>query len=292
MTTQSIEVAVDDKAVLGESPIWSVREGVLYWIDTRGQSIYRLDFGSGKRQQWKTPGELRPSAIALRRGGLVLTMKNGVSFLDTASGKIEHVVDPENDPTTRLNDAKVDRDGRFWFGSMEENGTTPTGRLYRLDANRKATALDEGINLPNGPCWSPDDKRMYLGDSPNRTIWVYDFDRAAGTVRNKRPFAKIPANEGMPDGATVDSAGYLWSARVDHAMLVRYAPDGSIERTVSLPVKRPTSVAFGGADLRTLYITTATRGLTDEELKAQPHAGAILAMRVDVPGVPEPEYAG
>jgi L-arabinonolactonase len=286
-----VEVVVNDRALTGESPLWSVREGALYWLDTRVPRIYRLHLASGKRDAWDPPSKV--NAVGLRRGGLVAAMKDGIWYLDTSTGAFEHIVDPEaNDPTSRMNDAKTDRGGRFWFGSMEDDGKTPTGVLYRLDADRTVTAIDRGLSIPNGIAWSPDDRLLYVGDSRAGIIYAYDFDRTSGTARNRRPFVQIPAAEGMPDGATVDSRGYLWSARVGAWAIVRYAPDGTVDRTIDLPVKRPTSVMFGGDDLRTLYITTATRSLSPDELAAQPHAGAVLAVRVDVPGLPEPDFAG
>lgn len=283
---------MNDRAILGESPVWSAREGALYWIDTRAPRIYRLHLASGKRDDWDVPA--KHSAIGLRRGGgLIVAMKTGLFFLDTASGQYTPVVVPEPDrPENRTNDGKVDRAGRFWFGTMEEEGKTPTGRLYRLGADHALEAIEEGMTLPNGLGWSPDNRRFYCGDSKMGTLYVYDFDLASGAARNRRPFVQIPASEGMPDGATVDSQGYVWSARVDGWSVVRYAPDGSVDRTVELPVRRPTSVIFGGDDCKTLFITTATRSLSAEELAAQPLAGAVLALRVDVPGLPEPDYAG
>jgi sugar lactone lactonase YvrE len=146
--------------------------------------------------------------------------------------------------------------------------------------------------MPNALAWSPDDRQMYFADSWISTIWAYDFDVAAGEIRNRRVFARLADDEGKPDGATVDSEGYLWNARINAWSLARYAPDGRLDRVVKLPVERPTSVAFGGDDLRTLYITTSTLRLGPKELEEQPLAGAILSIRVDVPGIAEPAFAG
>jgi L-arabinonolactonase len=289
--TGSIEALVNDRAILGESPVWSQREGALYWLDTRGQKIYRMHLASGKREQWDAPA--KPSALAVRRsGGLIVAMKTGIAFLDMARNAWTPVVVPPDLPEHRTNDGKVDRAGRFWFGSMNEEARPGAGTLYRLDADHKLNAIEAGWTLPNGVGWSPDDTRMYFGDTGTRTMYVYDFDLASGTARNKRPFAQIPEPDGMNDGATVDSAGYVWIARVDGWALLRYAPDGTLDRTLELPLRRPTSVIFGGDDLKTLFVTTATRALSDEELQAQPLAGAVLAIRVDVPGLPETDYAG
>jgi len=285
-----IEVVASERAGLGESPLWSPGERAFYWIDTRGPTINRLAFASGKRTTWETPTKV--SAVVMRRGGgLVVAMKSGLAFLDTSTGTFEPILDPEpNDPDSRSNDAKVDRAGRFWFGTMDDVKRGPTGNVYRFDSNRTLSAHDHGFSIPNGPAWSPDDRRMYLADSGAATIYVYDYDAAAGAIRNRRTFAKVDV--GMPDGATVDAAGYLWSANVDNSAIVRYAPDGSRDRVLALPVTRPTSVAFGGDDLRTLFITTGSVGLSPEQLAAQPLAGAVLSVRLDVGGLPETEFAG
>jgi sugar lactone lactonase YvrE len=285
------EVVTNDRAALGESPLWSPREGALYWIDTRGPTIMRLHLASGERRTWGLPSTV--GAIALRRvGGLLLATKHGVATLD-ADGTFALLHDPEPElPAHRLNDGKVDRAGRFWFGTMEDDARTPTGRLYRYDADGTSSAHDEGFTIPNGQAWSPDNRRMYCADSRRSTIYVYDFDLAGGTLANRRVFVRTPDGDGFPDGATVDAQGYLWSARINASAIVRYAPDGSEDRRVTLPMSRPTSVAFGGPDLCTLFVTTGYARLSAEQLAAQPLAGALLALRLDVPGVPEPEFAG
>jgi L-arabinonolactonase len=288
----SVDVVVDDRALTGESPLWSVAEGALYWVDTWRERIERIHLASGKRDAWTVPAKI--AAVGLRAsGGLVVAMRTGIAFLDTTTGELEHIVDPEpGKPENRLNDGKVDRAGRFWFGSMEESATQPVGKLYRFAPGNTVAALDDGIVLPNGPAWSPDDRRMYLADSRRECIYVYDFDAAAGTVHNRRLFASVPKATGIPDGATVDVEGHLWSARPGGWSIVRYTPDGALERVVEMPVARPTSVMFGGDDLRTLFITTASSRIEPAALAAQPHAGAILAIRTDVPGLPEPLFAG
>jgi len=287
----TVEVVANDRNLTGESPVWSMREGAIYWLDTRAPRIYRFNLSTGKRDDWGCPAKV--NAIGLRRGGLVCATKDGIYYLDTATGAYEKGVDPEAaDPHSRANDGKVDRAGRFWFTSMEDDGKTPTGNVYRLDADRTATRVDGGYLVPNGVGWSPDDRLMYLGDTRLGTIFVFDFDAVSGAMRNKRPFVQTPESDGMPDGLCVDSQGYVWSARVGAGAIARFAPDGTLDRRIALPVKRVTSVMLGGDDLRTLFITTAARTLSPEDLVAQPLAGALLAVRVDVPGLPEADYAG
>ncbi len=286
-----MDVVSEGRALNAESPVWSAHEGALYWIDTRGARIYRLHLASGKRDAWETPAKI--GAVALRRGGGLLTsMKTGLAFLDTATGAYDFLLDPEPDkPTNRPNDAKTDRAGRYWFGTVEEAGAT-TGSLYRFAGDRTLTRVDDGFTFVNGIAWSPDSRTMYVGDTFAGTIYAYDFDLASGEATNRRPFVVIPQTEGMPDGMTVDSEGYVWSARVDNWSIVRYAPDGTVDRTLRVPTRRPTSVIFGGDDLRTLFITSASFRLSDEELVAQPLAGTVFGVRVEVPGIAEPPFAG
>ena len=287
----AIEVLVNDRAAHAESPLWSTAEDALYWVDTRLTRIYRLEIGSGRRDVWNAPSRL--GAIGLRRGGLIVAMKSGISFLDMKTGTFEHVVDIEPEATAaRIGDAKMDRAGRFWFVSQDDFGRTPTGTMYRIAADRAVSAHDRAYQIPNGLTWSPDDRRMYAADARFGRIDAYDFDAATGTVANRRMFAEIPADAGTPDGATVDSQGYVWSARNGGGCVVRYAPDGTLDRTVVVPATHVTNVMFGGLDLRTLYITTGWAGLSSEEFWAQPLAGAVLTVRVDVPGIPEPLFGG
>ena len=295
MSTQSnsgIEVIANDRNLTGESPLWSVNEGALYWLDSRIPRIYRVHIASGKRSDWGCPSKV--NAMGLMRGGLVCSTKDGIYYLNTSTGAYEKGFDPEaDDPHSRSNDGKVDRAGRFWFTSMEDDGKTPTGKLYRLDPDRTVATVDAGYGVPNGLGWSPDERLMYFGDTRASTIYVFDFDRTSGTVRNKRPYVQTSAeSDGRPDGLCVDSKGYVWSARVGAGAVARFAPDGKLDRRIEVPVSRPTSVMLGGDDLRTLFISTASRTLSEEQLKAQPLAGAMLAVRVDVPGLPELDYAG
>jgi sugar lactone lactonase YvrE len=282
-----LEVVAQDGAIVGESPMWSGSERALYWLDGRRDAIYRIVPETGVRASWTVPS--RVNALALARRGLIVAMKSGLALLDTTSGAFTPLAAaPFARADMRMNDAKIDRAGRFWFGTMQDEGSEPAGRLYRLDPDLTLTELSDPFSVPNGFAWSPDDARMFVTDSRERTIFAYDFDRATGAARDRRAFATPP--RGSADGATTDSAGYLWSACPGGSALARYAPNGAVERIVELPFERPTSVVFGGSDLRTLFITTATRTIPPERLAAQPLAGAVLALRVDVPGLPEPVF--
>jgi sugar lactone lactonase YvrE len=233
-------------------------------------------------------------SFALReQGGLVAALRSGFALIDLERGAVDRLVDPEADrPENRFNDGRCDRQGRFWAGTMNEPRTARSGALYRLDADHRCHRLADDVMVANGLAFSPDDQLMYWSDSRALTIWVFDFDATLGEVANRRVFARLEPHQGGPDGAAVDAEGGYWSACYRGARVMRFRPDGSIERKIRLPVSRVTMCAFGGPELRTLYITTARGGMSAEELRREPLAGGIFALDVDVQGLPEPRFKG
>lgn len=298
-----VEIAVAHNDLLGESPLWHPGEQALYWVDIKAPAIRRLDPASGARADWTLPQEI--GSIGLRRaGGFVAGLRDGFATLALAEDgrvAIDWIGNPEPDrPDSRLNDGKCDRLGRFWSGSFHDPAGMPTGPreraavgvLYRLDPDLTCHRMADGILVSNSLCWSPDGMVMYFADSPSRRIRAYDYDPATGAIANPRTFAQVPGETGTPDGSTVDSAGYLWNAQFGGGRIVRYAPDGSVDREIAMPVTRPTCCAFGGRDLRTLYITSGRVMAGAAELAAEPHAGALFALRCDVAGLPETPFGG
>ncbi|HUK07860.1 MAG TPA: SMP-30/gluconolactonase/LRE family protein [Stellaceae bacterium] len=278
--------------VLGEVPAWCAREGALYWIDAMKPAIHRFVPASGALTSWTPPQKL--GSFALRRnGGFLLASRIGLAVFDPTTGSFEVVANPEADrPNNILNDGRCDRRGRFWVGSMDKMLERVTGRLYRLDPDHSCRVMEDDIWLFNGLCWSPDDRLLYFADSERRAIYAYDFDLDDGVVSNRRLFASTEGTPGVPDGATVDAEGFMWSAQFDSGSLIRYAPNGMIDRVVELPVSRATSCVFGGERLETLYVTSARFRLSEERLRAEPMAGSLLALDVGVRGLPEPPFGG
>jgi len=281
----------DTTDILGEGPVWDAREQALYWVDIRAPAVRRLDWRTQRVASWPMP-EMVGSLAVRERGGLLLALKSSLSFFDPASGAFERVSAPEIDwPAMRFNDGKCDRQGRFWAGTMNDVTREPEGSLYRLDPARGCVAMQTGIRIPNSLCWSPDGRTMYFADSPTRTIFAYPFDPATGELGERREFATVEA-PAIPDGATVDAEGFVWCAHYDGWRIVRFAPDGRVDRVVDLPVQRATSVQFGGPGLDVLFVTTATQKLAPEQLAKQPLAGALLMLDVGVKGLAEARYAG
>jgi L-arabinonolactonase len=291
-----VKVIVDCKAILGEGPLWDAQEQRIYWIDSVGQKIFRAEADGTGVETWNVPAKI--GSLALRRqGGAVLALESGIHLFDFDSGRCELLVDPEADkPTTRLNDGKVDRRGRFFFGSMDVPEAQKIGTLYRLDPDFSLHRMDDGIIVSNGPCWSPDDRTFYFADSRSAKISAYDYDLQTGSLSNKRAFAAFDNSDlrrGAPDGATVDAEGYLWSAAVFSGELRRFAPDGTLDHTIKLPVNNVTSLNFGGPNLDVIYCTSIGRmhlpGLPDDG----PTGGSVFAVsNSGFRGGEEPRFAG
>lgn len=288
-----IEVLVDVKTTLGEGPLWDVDEQRLYWIDSFDGRVFRCTADGGEVRAWDVPQKI--GSMCLRRsGGAVVSLARGFHFLDFATGEVSLIADPEPDkPHNRLNDGKVDRQGRFVAGSMDTLEAGPNGALYRLDADLKLTRLEAGIIVSNGPCWSPDGDTFYFSDTWSGQISAYDYDVATGTPGGKRRFCGGLDNGGGFDGATVDAEGCLWSAHVYAGQLVRYRPDGEIDRIVDMPVKKVTSVMFGGPELDVLYVTSMAKPPLPRFPDDGPMRGALFAIYgLGVRGVPEARFAG
>jgi sugar lactone lactonase YvrE len=280
----------DQTDILGESPVWDERTQSLLWVDIRRPAIRRLHAASGRVDTWPLPELVGSIALTEDDGCWLIAMGDAVSRFDSTSGRIEPVaVLPRRADGHRFNDGRCDRQGRLFVSTMHNLTRAPEGTLYRLDRGRLLPVLD-GLCIPNSLAWSPDGATMYFADSLRHRIDAHGFDIAGGHPGAARPFAAVQP-PGFPDGAAVDAEGFVWSAQFKASQVVRYAPDGRVDRVIAMPVDKPTCVAFGGADLDVLYITTASQAMTAAELAAQPLAGALLAMKPGVRGLPEPRVA-
>jgi sugar lactone lactonase YvrE len=290
---EELRVAIPAADLIGESPLWSVREQALYWVDVEGKCVQRFAPRTTTRARWAMPEVT--SSIGLRRtGGLVAATRTGFVFLDTDSGAITPITDPEADlPGNRFNDGKVDRAGRFWAGTKNlANNAQATGSVYRLDADGSAHRITAGISCANGIAWSPDNRTMYLCDTWVRRVYRFAFDLDAGTAHSRTLFAELAPETGYPDGLTVDAQGCIWNAHYDGWCITRYAPDGRIDRVLQMPVQHVTSLIFGGPDLATLYVTSASMRLSEDQRRSQPFAGHVFAFEPGEKGLPEPCFGG
>lgn len=284
-----MECVADVGATLGEGPVWVEREQALYWIDIPERRLFR----------WSAAGGPSTHALSAHLCSLAPRLGGGFigagyeGFLRLAPDlAIAPVGDPEPDlPGNRFNDGKVDRAGRFWAGTMDRAEREASGALYRLDPDLAWTRIDAGYRVTNGPAFSLDGRTMYHNDSALQLIYAFDLDEA-GNASGRRVFARFGEGEGYPDGMTVDGEDCLWVAFWDGWCLRRLSPSGELLAELPVPVQRPTSCAFGGPALDRLFITSARRDLSADELAAQPCAGGLFMTRPGVGGVAERPFAG
>jgi sugar lactone lactonase YvrE len=286
----TVTCVADVQAVLGEGPIWVAREAALYWLDIKGRKIFRLS-EAGELDQWPTP--FRVGSIAPRaNGGFIAGTDQGIAEIDLSSGRLQILFNPEEElASNRFNDGKVDRSGRFWAGTMDDEERRASGALYRFMEDLSWVAVDAGYKVTNGPAFSPDGKRMYHSDSARQVTYAFDIDEA-GNAANRRTFLQFGEGDGYPDGMTVDAEACLWIAFWDGSCVRRYSPDGELLRAVEMPVSRPTSCAFGGSGLDRLYVTSARIGLDETALGMQPNAGGLFLVTPGVQGIADVPFGG
>jgi sugar lactone lactonase YvrE len=297
MATEKFEVVHDAPMLVGESAIWHEVESALYWVDIEGLTVNRLHAASGKFSSWKMGSN--PSALAIDDNNfLVVATRERLLRLNTTDGAETPIADaPYDTSKVRFNDGRVDPAGRFWIGTMYEPRDQPAAEMYVLARDNLRCAWRGGMTNSNGLAWSLDGRTMFHADTTTHRIDCYDFDVATGEHSNRRTILTFPTDKtapdygGRPDGATVDSEGMYWVAMFEGGRVLRISPTGEILREIKLPVRCPTSVCFGGPDLRTLYITSASQGRSNEEIAQYPHTGKVLSVRLDVAGREEPEYA-
>lgn len=296
MKEQKFEAVHDEPMQVGECPTWHPVESALYWVDIDGKAVHRLHPASGKYSSWAMPSE--PSALAIDAdNGLIVAMRHGIAHLNTTDGTLTDLVaSPFDQSTMRFNDGRVDPAGRFWIGTLFEPRHTPLADMYVFERGKLRRAWEGGMTVSNGLAWSPDGKIMYHADTTSHRIDSYDFDVGTGIHSHARRLQTFPSDKkaadygGRPDGAAVDSEGCYWVAMFEGARILRLSPSGEIIRELPVPVKCPTAVAFGGPDLHTLFITSASHHRSDDEKAQYPLTGKVLCTRVDVAGREEPAY--
>ncbi|MDR6711717.1 sugar lactone lactonase YvrE [Pseudomonas hunanensis] len=290
--SETLTCVVRQPSELGECPVWSVREQALYWADILAGQLHRLDPRDGSVRSLQLPEHL--GCFGLRKqGGFVVALRSGIYLLD-ARGQLGKCLaeNPTGAEQSRFNDGRVDPWGRFWAGTIWQPRDRNGGQLVRVDAQHNAQVMAEDVMVSNGLAFSPDRAWVYHSDTPNHVLYRYplDADGQPGPRQLLREFQR--GSGGRPDGAAFDSAGCYWSAQFDGGRVLRLSPDGQVLEEIQVPTRWPTMVAFGGADLRTLYITSSRENRSAEELAAWPLSGCVFATRVNVPGCAEPLFAG
>lgn len=295
----AIEIVLDAKSGVGEGPYWDDRARSLWWVDITGNEVLCWQSGDSAPQCWHVPG-FPCAVIARRNGGMLVARAGGLEFFDLGTGGLTPFLAPEADrPANRGNEAKCDAAGRLWLGTMQSNlepdgsprqMTANTGALYRILPDGRFTRELDGIGLSNTLAWTNGGRTLIFADTLANLLWAFTVD-PDGRLSERRLFSdeKLP---GFCDGSAIDAEGCLWNARFGGGCVVRFAPDGRVDRVVELPVSNPTSCCFGGDDLRTLYVTSARFGLNPERLAKNPREGALLALAAGVAGTASERFGG
>jgi sugar lactone lactonase YvrE len=292
------EVFAEGDCVLGEGPLWSPRESALYWLDIGRQSLFRRTL-EGEQQCWQLPARVC-GLERLGEGGLshaqplALILGAGIHRFESGSGQTTLLCEIPLATGLRFNESCVDSSGRLWFGSMLDNfgaqdAAIPVdrfeGSLMRLDKSGAVQVMESRIGIANTLAWSPDGTRFYFADSLRNTIWEYDYEKACGAIANRRVFFE-GHGLGVPDGSAMDVDGCLWNARWGAGVVVRITPSGRIDKTLQVPAPQPSSCAFGGAALSTLFVTSARMGLSDADVARSPLSGSVFAFESATQGMP------
>jgi sugar lactone lactonase YvrE len=293
MRPRDVELVLDAQATLGEGPVWDDRRGLLWWVDIEQRLVHRWSPTDGPLEPLGTPG--RVGAVALRSdGALLLALQDGFWLaepLQMAAPRAWVRLAGAN-PSWRLNDAKCDPQGNLWAGSMRLDAAEGGGRLYRLAPDGSVQVMLERLTISNGMAWRSDGRMMYHVDTPTGRIDAFDFDPQAGTISNRRMAVDLSTEDGSPDGMTIDSDDHLWVAMWGGSAVLRCRPGGAEERgevieRIAMPVRQPTSCAFGGESLQDLYVTSADKDLPPDAGGPQ---GGLFRIRVDVPGRPPDRF--
>ncbi|WP_233873219.1 SMP-30/gluconolactonase/LRE family protein [Paraburkholderia adhaesiva] len=270
------------EAVLGEGPVWRASEGAVYFVDIKQHKLHRLSTATGETRTWSAPAQIGFVA-PYSDDTFVCGVQGGLYRFAPSTGQFELLKRIESElPGNRLNDGYADARGRLWFGSMDDAEVDPSGSLYMVGENGEVVVRDSGYVITNGPAMSPDGRTLYHGDTMERVVYAFDV-ASDGTLSGQRTFAAI-SGTGYPDGMAVDSEGFVWIALFGGARIERYSPAGALVEQIAFPCSNVTKLAFGGDDLRTVYATTARKGLSQEQLSEQPLAGGLFSFRSPVPG--------
>lgn len=294
MDNRKFDLISDSPMILGECPLWDPELSVLYWIDITACEVHSFDITNQAFTVWPLPSE--PGCICLRKsGGLIVAMRSYIAILNTDTGALHKIVDAPYDPNKfRFNDGRCDSRGRFWTGTLIDSRLTPTGRLFSLD-HGKLREYDCPVTVSNGIAFSPDSSTLYHADTAAHKILRYRFDVITGNLSSPQTFKEFSQTKnniylGRPDGATVDSEGAYWVAMYEGGCILRLSPYGDVLDKILVPMMCPTMVAFGGPDLKTLFITSASQKRSNDELVKFPFSGYVISTQVEVVGIQEYAY--
>jgi L-arabinonolactonase len=275
---------------LGEGVLWDPVDQRVWWTDIQERRLFRYDPQASALETFQLPERLGSFGLVEGSKEIVGAFESGFAIYQPESGLLEWLARPDHGAkSVRFNDGRVDRQGRFWAGSMVEGEGEPMGKLYCLQGMLPEVRLTN-IAISNSICFSPDGRHLYFADTPHRAILRYDIDPSTGSIENRKIFARTPPGS-FPDGSNIDAQGYLWNAHWGAGRVVRYDLDGSVDWEIDVPATQPTCIAFGGPDLDMLYVTSARENLSADALEAQPQAGDVFVFKLNVKGLADARFA-
>ncbi|WP_460205212.1 SMP-30/gluconolactonase/LRE family protein [Scytonema sp. NUACC21] len=278
------------RARLGEGPLWDATQKLFYWVDIYNYRVNQFNPAIGQNSFFDVGDVVGCIALA-GTNRLIMAQRHRLAFLNTQTGEVTPIIQVEADmPNNRFNDGKCDPQGRFWFGSMSSEKSQAS--LYRYNPDGSLQVMETGLTISNGLGWSPDNKTFYLTDSDQQKIYAYDFDAETGNISDRRIFVDLTHESFFPDGLTIDTEGHIWSAMWDGGCVIRFNPAGEETMRIQLPLKRPTNCTFGGEDLKSLYITTASVGLSQAEIDKSVCSGDLFEVQTDISGLPAYHFQG
>jgi sugar lactone lactonase YvrE len=292
MTTETdVRCVLEARSLNGESPVWDDRRQRLFWVDIREPALHEFNPADGTDRRWEMPAWI--GCIGLGEHEIVVALRTGLHAFDPDTGQLHFFAPPPFGSRAFIfNDGGCDPAGRFIAGTMyvaldpEPTEGPRTSPLWRYDGGGRWVPLSEPVATSNGLAWSPDGRTMYHADTEQHTIWAYDYELESGAASNRRVFAQLDVSDGGPDGAAVDSDGFYWCAVFANGCLLRFDPNGALERRIDLPVRYPTMPAFGGPDLKTIFVTSASWPLPAEERERNRLEGSLFALSAPAPGLP------
>lgn len=285
------EIVLDHICKLGEGPVWDAEQKKIWWLDIVQGEIHQFNTITKQHSSFKA-GEMIGCIVPREQGGFIAGLENGIGFIDVENNEVMHLINPEEGLNNRCNDGKADAEGRFWVGTMSKTEEENMGNFYMVDADLSIQKKLEHVSISNGLAWNDDNTILYYINTPTNYIFAFDFDMETGSINNQRVVVDLTHEKGFADGMTIDEEGMLWVAFYDGWRVARYNPvTGDLLQQVDLPVANATCCTFGGENLTDLYITTASKEMSDEALQQQPHAGKLFVVKnTGVKGTPTKKF--
>jgi sugar lactone lactonase YvrE len=292
-THSNIQTVLEHKCALGEGPVWNEETQTIFWLDITQNLIHSFNINQQKHFSFNV-GEMVGCISFREKGGLIAGLQNGIAFIDIENNKVEHITNPQDDPAIRFNDGKCDAAGRFWVGTMALSEEDNKGNLFVMETDLSVKKKLENVSISNGLAWNADNTIMYYINTPTNYVFAFDYDIENGEISNQRVAVDLTHENGFADGMTIDEEGMLWIAFYGGWRVARYNPEnGELLKQIELPVENVTCCTFGGPELNDLYITTASKEMSEEALKEQPLAGSLFVVKdCGFKGLPAAKFKG